>query len=230
MKLFLAAGRLATSLAILAALVGVAEARVRANDRAALAIDRVISPALLPLTVTSPAAEDGKPMPDLYTAFGKDVSPPISWSDAPPGTLSYVVVVQDADAPGYPATHWLIYNIPGTEKGLRRDVRGQPVIKSTGVLQGLNYAGGVGYIGPHPAQGDKPHHYHFQVFALDRMIKVKPKADLAQLLVGMEGRVLAEGEAVGVYAAPEPEDAPKSPALARPLPPTKPAPAAPGDR
>ena len=209
MKYFLAAGSLAIGgLAILAAASGVAEARVRANDRSALAMDRVISPTLSSLTVTSPAAEEGKPMPDLYTAFGKDVSPPISWSDAPPGTLAYAVVMQDADAADYPATHWLIYNIPATDKGLRRDVRNQPLIKATGVTQGLNYAGGVGYIGPHPAVGEKPHHYHLQVFALDRLIKVKPKADLTQVLAGMEGRVLAEGEVVAVYAAPTP-DAPK---------------------
>jgi phosphatidylethanolamine-binding protein (PEBP) family uncharacterized protein len=71
-------------------------------------------------------------------------------------------------------------------------------------MQGINYAGGVGYIGPKPPSGDKPHHYHIQVFALDRTIKVKPKSDLDQVLMGMDGRVLAEGEVVAVFAAPPP--------------------------
>lgn len=180
-----------------------ADARVRDNDTSALAMDRVIAPALLSLEVTSPAAENGRPMPDLYTLFGKDISPPIAWSDTPPGTVSYVVIMQDADARGGPATHWLIYNIPGTEKGLRRDIHNRADLKTTGEMQGMNYAGGVGYIGPHPAVGDKPHHYHFQVFALDRMIKVKAKSDLEHVLAAMEGRVLAEGEVVAVYAAPD---------------------------
>jgi Raf kinase inhibitor-like YbhB/YbcL family protein len=182
-----------------------ADARIRAYDTQALAIDRVISPAVQPLTVASPAAEGDKPMAQLYTAFGKDISPPVTWSDAPPGVLSYVVIMQDADAPGGPATHWIAYNIPGTAQGLSRGMRNRSEPTSpAGTMQGINYAGGVGYIGPKPPSGDKPHHYHIQVFALDRTIKVKPKSDLDQVLMGMDGRVLAEGEVVAVFAAPPP--------------------------
>ena len=189
-----------------------ADARIRAYDTHALAIDRVISPAVQPLTVASPAAEGDKPIPIIYTAFGKDISPPVTWSDAPPGVLSYVVIMQDADAPGGPVAHWIAYNIPATAQGLSRGMRNRGEPKSpAGTMQGTNYAGGVGYIGPKPPVGDKPHHYHIQVFALDRAIKVKPKGDLDQVLMGMDGRVLAEGETVGVFAAPSPDAAPPAP-------------------
>ena len=68
----------------------------------------------------------------------------------------------------------------------------------------MNYAGGVGYIGPKPPEGDRPHHYHIQVFALDRPLALKARADLNQLVAAMDNRVMAEGEAVATFAAPPP--------------------------
>lgn len=38
-------------------------------------------------------------IPSLYTCEGKDVSPPISWSEVPPGTKSLALIVDDPDAP-----------------------------------------------------------------------------------------------------------------------------------
>jgi Raf kinase inhibitor-like YbhB/YbcL family protein len=191
--------------AALASLVfaGGASARVRSGDVKALAMDRVLSPAIQPLYVSSPAFPAGGAIPDLYSGVGKDVSFPVTWDGAPPGTRSFVLIMQDSDAPGGPALHWLAYNIPGEAKGLQRNVRNAGEPKSPfGMRQGINYAGGVGYIGPNPPAGDKPHHYHIQVFALDRPVKVQSKSDLDHVLAAMNDRVLAEGEVVGVFAAP----------------------------
>jgi len=189
---------------------GSANARVQASNTSVLAMDRILSAAIQPLYVTSPAAQPGAPIPDVYTGFGKDISPLVSWDGAPPDVLAYVVIMQDADAPGgRPAVQWLVYNIPGSAKGLPRNVRNRDEPKAPlGALQGMNDAGGVGYIGPKPPEGDKPHHYHIQVFALDRPLKLKPKADLDHLIAAMNERVMAEGEVVGVYAAPAPAPKP----------------------
>jgi Raf kinase inhibitor-like YbhB/YbcL family protein len=184
------------------AISGAASARVRAVEFG-LAMDRVLSPAVQPLNVTSPAAEDGQPIPAVYTSLGKDVSPPVAWDSAPPGVASYVVIMEDADAPGEaPLVHWIAYNIPATVTGLNKNVRNRTVPKgSTGMMQGLNYAGGVGYVGPKAHPGDPPHHYHIEVFALDRMLKLRPGANLDKLIAAMNQRVLAEGEVVGSFAA-----------------------------
>jgi len=48
--------------------------------------------------------------------------------------------------------------------------------------------------------GDAPHHYHFQVYALDRMLDVPWGADRDTLLQAMQGHVLAKGTLVGTYA------------------------------
>uniref|UniRef100_UPI00301E5C7E YbhB/YbcL family Raf kinase inhibitor-like protein n=1 Tax=Staphylococcus aureus TaxID=1280 RepID=UPI00301E5C7E len=69
-----------------------------------------------------------------------------------------------------------------------------------GVLQGRNTRGSMGYFGPKPPVGDKPHHYHFQVYALDRMLDVPFGADRDQLLQAMQGHVIGKGEVMGTYA------------------------------
>ena len=46
---------------------------------------------------------------------------------------------------------------------------------------------------------DPPHHYHFQVFALDTVLQVPPGADRDTLLAAMRGHVLAKAELVGTF-------------------------------
>ncbi len=182
-------------------IVSAASARILA-DRSVLAMDRVLSPAIQPLTVTSPAAEPGEPIPAVYTSLGKNVSPPVAWDFAPQGTKSFVVVMEDADA-ATPVLHWLAYNIPATVTGLNKNVRNRPQAKApAGMMQGVNYAGGIGYVGPKVRAGDPPHHYHIQVFALDRMLGIGPGLSLDKVIAAMNQRVLAEGEVVGVFAPP----------------------------
>ena len=189
------------------ALGGVAFGAVRAGDTSVLAMDRVLSAAVQPLTVTLPTIPTGAPIPDVNTAFGKNVSPPVTWNGAPPGVQSYVLIVEDTDSHGpTPVLHWLAYNIPGSATGLNKDVRNRGEPKTPlGMMQGVNHAGGIGYIGPNPPQGDPPHHYHFEVFALDRVLKLKPKLPLDRVIAAMNDRVMAEGEAVATFAAPPPE-------------------------
>ena len=50
-----------------------------------------------------------------------------------------------------------------------------------------------------PPEGDPPHHYHFQVFALDRELDLPHGASRAELLEAMQGHVLAKGQLVGTY-------------------------------
>jgi len=178
-----------------------ASARVHA-DNSGLAIDRVLSPAVQPLNVTSPAAEPGQPIPALYTSLGKNVSPPVAWDSPPPGVASYVVIMEDADARGEaPLVHWIAYNIPATVDHLTKNVHNRAVPKgSTGMMQGVNYAGGIGYVGPKVRPGDPPHHYHIEVFALDRTLNLGPGASLDNVITAMNQRVLAEGEVVGAFS------------------------------
>ncbi len=56
-----------------------------------------------------------------------------------------------------------------------------------------------GYLGPLPPPGHGPHHYHFQLFALDSRLDVRAPVDRARLLEAMKGHIIGFGELVGVY-------------------------------
>src|SRR5262245_39229811 len=82
-------------------------------------------PAVPPLIMTTSAWEDGGVIPDKYTmAAGPNaVSPELKWSQVPPGTQSFVLLMHDpepvlAKGSKMDITHWLIWNIPGTSTGL----------------------------------------------------------------------------------------------------------------
>jgi len=146
------------------------------------------------LTVSSSAFEDGHGIPRRYTARGENISPPISWSEGPAGTRSYLLIVQDPDAPApKPLVHWLVYDIHPAVMRLPDGAgnnSSDPRFK-----QGATYTGGHRYAGPNPDPGPA-HHYHFQVFAMDEMLNTEPKGELAKML---KSHVLAKGELVGSY-------------------------------
>ena len=164
-----------------------------------------------PLTVSVASVAPGGPYPNNYTSGGRNISPPVSWTAGPAATRSYVLIMQDPDAPGLQAAvHWLLYNVPPSFTALPRYLRNEAEpSKPLGSAQGPNFHGSFGYSGPRPPVGDPPHHYHLQVFALDRVLKVKAGSALPDVERAMSGHVLARGELVTVYAAPDPK-APKA--------------------
>src|SRR5690348_3371046 len=87
-------------------------------------------PATPPLIMTSTAWEDGGVIPDKYTqaAGATSPNPALSWTQVPPGTQSFVLIMNDPE-PSVPAksskgdvTHWLVWNIPASSTGLPEGV------------------------------------------------------------------------------------------------------------
>ena len=96
--------------------------------------------------------------------------------------------------------HWLLYNVAGSTTRLYESVPpAMRLVDPAGALQGRNSRGQIGYMGPRPPAGDPPHHYHFQVFAIDTVLPVPPGVDRETLLSAMEGHVVARGEHVGTF-------------------------------
>ena len=54
---------------------------------------------LMALSLTSPSFQDHGEIPIEYTHDGKDISPPLAWSNVAAGARSLAVVVEDPDAP-----------------------------------------------------------------------------------------------------------------------------------
>jgi Raf kinase inhibitor-like YbhB/YbcL family protein len=179
-------------LILTAALAGAVLVAAPACARGPIASQRPETATKGTLSVSSPAFRAGGAIPKKYSADGGNVSPPLSWSAAP-GARSYAIVVEDPDAPApTPFEHWVVWNIPGSVTQIPEGLK-------SGAVQGRNGHGKMGYAGPRPPVGDPPHHYHFQVFALDRTLDVPPGADREKLLPAFRGHVLAKGDLVGTY-------------------------------
>lgn len=140
-------------------------------------------------------------IPKKHSDYADGVSPPLQWR-AVEKAQSYAVVAEDPDShPIKPFVHWLAWNIPADHPMLPEGLQEQPRLTDPeGVLQGRTSRGSVGYFGPKPPVGDPPHHYHFQVFALDTKLDVPAGADRDALLAAMQGHIVGAGELVGTYA------------------------------
>ena len=109
-----------------------------------------------------------------FGCTGGNVSPELRWSNVPPGTESLALQVYDPDAPtGSGFWHWAVYNIPPTVTHLAQGAGNSPATLPPGAFGGntdFMDTGATGvngnYGGPCPPVGDKPHHYHFTLFAL----------------------------------------------------------------
>lgn len=149
---------------------------------------------------SSAFAPDG-PIPVRYTCEGKDLSPPLTWTDPPAGTKSLALIVDDPDAPDPAApkrtwVHWLRYDLPIEPGSLAEGAGNQP--PAPPVREALTDEKRLGYHGPCPPIGR--HRYFFRLFALDRELPdLGPNAQRANLERAMEGRVLGQAVLMGTY-------------------------------
>jgi Raf kinase inhibitor-like YbhB/YbcL family protein len=149
------------------------------------------------INLASPAFQEGGTIPKQYTGDGRDLSPPLNWTDGPEGTQSFALLCEDPDARRKTWVHWVVYNIPDTARGLNESWSGEKD-RSGGAVQGLNDFGKVGYGGPSPPPG-RPHRYFFKLFALDTRLPTAEKMTKDRLLEAMNGHILAQGQLVGNY-------------------------------
>lgn len=142
------------------------------------------------MLIESPAFEQFKEIPSRYTCDGEDVSPALQFSDIPKGTKSFVLIVDDPDAPRGTFTHWLAWNIASDAKGLPEGAKAP--------REGMNGFGSAGYKGPCPPPG-KPHRYFFRLFALDTVLSLAQGSSKEALMAAMKGHILSQAELVGTY-------------------------------
>jgi Raf kinase inhibitor-like YbhB/YbcL family protein len=160
-----------------------------------------------PLVMTSAAWPDGGVIPDKFTqaAGPAAVSPALQWSQVPPGTQSFVLLLHDPEpvlnkGSKMDITHWLIWNIPGTSTGL-----------AEGVAQGELPDGsrqvslrGNAYMGPGAPPGPY-HHYTFELYALDTKLEVpqgtaqQAAATRTAVVDAMDGHVLGKAVLVARF-------------------------------
>jgi len=180
-------------------------AQAARGDNVPLALQRPETRARSPrrIAVTAPAFTGGA-IPREHSEYGLGISPALSWT-AVPGAASYVIVAEDPEGSAKPVVHWVAWNIPAGTTRLPAGLQERDRLTGgalEGMMQGATGRGTTGWYGPRPPKGDRPHPYHLQVLALDRMLDLPLGATRDQLLAALAGHVLASGELVGRYAEP----------------------------
>ena len=136
-----------------------------------------------------------------HTCDADDLSPPLVWTGVPVETRTFALICDDPDAPRGTWLHWLLWNLPADAVELKEGVPPTPELKS-GVRQGLNDGGKVGFAGPCPPPG-KPHRYFFRLYALDTPLNIPPGTGRSEIETAMEGHVLARGHPHGNLRPPD---------------------------
>ena len=168
-------------------------------------------PASPPMVLSTPAFPDGGVIPNRHTQVQqaeRGISPQLVWTNAPAATQSFVVHMRDPEVARNRTTddqvHWLVWNIPATEKGLPE---GMP--EGAQLPNGMRQisASGAVYRGPGAPAAGPMHHYTFEVYALDTKIDMAPGADAWEtrrnLFKAMDGHVIGKAVMVGMFKRPQ---------------------------
>jgi hypothetical protein len=162
---------------------------------------------VIPLSAVFNNPTDGVNSCTANGAAGGDQSPQLSWTGAPWGTESYVVVLYDVTAA---FTHWGMYNIKGYATGLPANAG---VAGSTyGTQIGNDFGLGNQYDGPCPPAGYTPyaHQYVFTVYALSSKLDLPESANFpanaqtlyhALIQAAVRGEILGSASLTGYYSS-----------------------------
>src|SRR5215472_18530648 len=166
------------------------------------------------MTLTISGFADGSQIPVKFSqaapgaAPGEGTSPAITWANVPAGTQSFVLNMHDMDVARNKTTddqaHWVVWNIPPTATGMPEGVQ-----KGSQLPDGSFQISATGpvYRGPGAPANGPPHHYMFELFALDTKLDVKSTADAfetrANVMKAMQGHILGKAVYGGLFRRPQ---------------------------
>jgi Raf kinase inhibitor-like YbhB/YbcL family protein len=145
------------------------------------------------INVRSPAFAAGAMIPVRFSCRGSNTPIPLTWTGVPAGAASVALIMDDPDAPSGTFTHWVVFNLPATTRGI---MNGR---LPAGAAQAQNGRGQAAYTGPCPPSGT--HHYRFTVYAEPRRLPLRAGASLAEALAAIRSDPLASGRLTGLFAS-----------------------------
>lgn len=150
-----------------------------------------------PFKLTSTAFDSAGIIPIKYTCNGEDISPPLSWSNPPNGTASFVLVVSDPDAPSGTFIHWIVFNIPPATISIKEKASQNATLPGTS-LEGTHSNNFTNYMGPCPPSST--HRYYFTLSALDIVLSLSSGVKIDQLNTAMNNHILEQVQLMGKYS------------------------------
>jgi Raf kinase inhibitor-like YbhB/YbcL family protein len=143
-------------------------------------------------TLTSPAFPDGAAIPRTYSCDGRDISPPLTWSGVPAGTIALLLTVTDPDARGF--VHWTAWDLEPDLGGLPDGASGS---LPGGAREGRNDFGRIGWGGPCPPSGT--HRYEFRLTGLSARLGLPRGTELVSVLREAAAATVGTATLVGTY-------------------------------
>ena len=141
-------------------------------------------------TLSSPTIKANSTLTDaqVFSGFGctgQNISPALTWKNAPKNTKSFAITVYDPDAPtGSGWWHWLAYNISAKTTAIEANAGVEDSkLLPVGSVQGRTDFGNHAFGGACPPVGDKPHRYIFTIHALNTD-KIELPTDASAAMVG----------------------------------------------
>src|SRR5271169_2175359 len=150
----------------------------------------------------SSAYSEGSMIPTQYScADPNGASPALSWSNPPAAAVSFAVIFHDTDAAPMKGTmdvtHWIFWGISATSTSVAAGVK--PDSSPDGIVQGKNVRKVNGFQPPCPPPGATPHHYIFEIYALDAKLDLPAGSPRADLLKAMDGHVIGKASYFGMF-------------------------------
>ena len=153
-------------------------------------------------------------IPKENTCVEGNLSPPLTWAEAPEGTQSFALISEDVDHETGNWVHWVLYNIPADVTELPEGISTSTQVLPDGTTQGINDEDQIGYYGPCPPPNvilffsrsreafGPPHRYFFRLYALDSQLGLAPGATRDELAKAMEGHILGQANTMGKFTQP----------------------------
>ena len=169
---------------------------------AALAMLGASAARAAPFTLSSPAFKDGESLPLRFTQTGMgpsgilppgglsaSVSPPLQWSDPPPGTKAFVLLLRDhADI-----MMWAVVNIPGDARALPEAIPNgnhSAKLPAGAFHKSLRSNGWLGSGGGKTLAGQRT--YYWKLYPLDQPLALPEDATWSEIVAAMEGHLTGD--------------------------------------
>ncbi len=138
------------------------------------------------MKLISSSFTDSSELPEKYTCLGENFNPPLEIQEAPEGTESFILIIEDISSEGSPWVHWILFNIPPDEFQIKEKSIPYKAVEI------LNSNKNFEYEGPCPKTFKSPHEISFKVYALDEMFELPKEFDKEMLLNAAQGHILEE--------------------------------------
>lgn len=149
------------------------------------------------LDFTCVGIEDNGVIPIENTGRGQDKSPEFLIWNLSPKASTIAITLEDLTHPIKDFTHWVIWNIPASNR-VKSGIPAGKVVSSWGnARQGTAY-GRHRYAGPKPPRG-RTHWYRYTVYVLDCRLNLSPRANKKKFLEKAEGHIIQAGSIMAAY-------------------------------